>query len=84
MNTTTMNLDRATANRLRPQAHKVLRRLEQTTSLTAREAMADYNMSSATLARRIVDLEEAGVPIQRIRKTHPIHGVKYTQYRLGA
>lgn len=70
--------------RVKPQALKILRHLEKTGSITAREAMDDYNMSSATLARRINDLEEAGVSIQRVRKSHPIFGTKYTQYRIAA
>lgn len=48
--------------------------------ITARDAMADYGITSATLARRICDIEEAGVEITRIRKKHPIHGRRYTKY----
>jgi len=49
-------------------------------SITAREAMLDLDMTSATLSRRICDLEEAGVKIRRERKVNPVTGKKYTRY----
>jgi len=49
-------------------------------SITAREAMMDLDMTSATLARRVCDLEEAGIRIHRERKVNPVTGKKYTRY----
>ena len=67
---------------LAPQALKVYRHMDRTGSISARDAMDDYSMTSATLARRICDLEEAGFKIRRVRKTHPISGLRYTRYEL--
>ncbi len=64
------------------QAHKVYRHMNRTGSISAREAMDDYSMTSATLARRICDLEEDGFKIIRTRKNHPLTGLKYTRYSL--
>ena len=68
---------------LAPQALKVYRHMERTGSISARDAMDDYSMTSATLARRICDLEVAGFEITRVRKTHPISGLRYTRYELA-
>jgi len=66
-----------------PQAAKVLRYMEDTDgTITAREAMLDLDATSATLARRICDLEEVGVVINRESKTHPATGKRYTRYSL--
>lgn len=59
----------------------VLRAMEQNDfSITAREAMLDLDMTSATLARRICDIEEKGVQITRERKRNPVTGKQYTRY----
>lgn len=70
---------------LAPQARALHRHLQRTrkNGISAAEAMLDYGMTSATLARRICDLEEAGIKIERIRKVHPITGRKYTRYALA-
>jgi DNA-binding MarR family transcriptional regulator len=63
-------------------AFQVLKFMETTGSITAREAMLDLDMTSATLARRICDLEARGATILRIRKNHPANGRQYTRYVL--
>lgn len=62
------------------QADTILNHIKQAGSISAREAMIDYGITSATLARRICDLEERGVDIQRERKEHPVTGRLYTRY----
>jgi biotin operon repressor len=52
--------------------------------VSARDALIDLNMTSATLARRICDLEEAGIKIERVRKYHPVTQARYTRYVLAA
>ncbi|HWL80085.1 MAG TPA: helix-turn-helix domain-containing protein [Roseomonas sp.] len=68
---------------LSPQALLVHDHIERTGSISAREAMSDYSITSATLARRVCDLEQAGVRVRRLRREHPITGRKYTRYALG-
>ena len=60
----------------------IMKHMETTGSISAREAMIDYGITSATLARRICDLEEQGVLISRERRTHPITNRSYTRYEL--
>lgn len=67
---------------LTPLSRKVLQHMRRAGSISAREAMADHGITSASLARRVCDLEEAGYEVERIRKTHPITGQKYTRYAL--
>jgi hypothetical protein len=57
--------------------------LDEAGSVSAREAMIDLDMTSATLARRIVDLERAGITIIRERRIHPVSGKRYTRYLMG-
>ena len=38
--------------------------------ISAAEAMMDYGITSATLARRICDIEEVGIKVVRLRKKH--------------
>jgi len=64
-----------------PQAMAVLRAMQRNDfSITAREAMLDLDMTSATLSRRMCDLEEAGVEIVRERKVNPVTCKRYTRY----
>lgn len=65
---------------LSPQARKVLDHMEKAGSISAREVMADYGITSATLARRICDIEAAGFKIKREQREHPIHNRRYTRY----
>lgn len=67
---------------LTPQAVRLYERMRRAHSISAREALLDMGMTSATLARRICDLETVGVKIARIRKVNPITGQRYTRYKL--
>ena len=67
---------------LLPQAQLVVQHMRRAGSISAREAMNDHGITSATLARRIVDIERAGFKISRSRKTHPITGKLYTRYAI--
>lgn len=67
---------------LSPQAKRVLAHMRLNGGTSAREAMTDLDITSATLARRIVDLEEAGYFIMRESKRNPVTGKRYTRYSL--
>lgn len=69
---------------LTDQQRTVYNHMRKAGSISAREAMDDYGITSATLARRICDLEEQGYEIERERKTHPITDRLYTRYSLVA
>ncbi len=58
--------------------------MERTGSISARDAMNDYGITSATLARRICDLKLHGVQVEHERRRHPITGKLYTRYSLAA
>lgn len=66
------------------QAKALLNHLRRTRKdgISAREALLDLGMTSATLARRICDLELAGFKIDRQRRRHPITDRRYTRYVL--
>lgn len=49
-------------------------------TITAREAMLDLDMTSATLSRRICDMEQLGFGIERVRRKNPVSGKRYTRY----
>ena len=68
---------------LGPQAKSILLHIEKTGSISALDAFTTYQITSATLARRICDLEEAGVKVLRERKVHPITTRSYTRYALA-
>lgn len=68
---------------LKPQAKTILLHIEKTGSISALDAFTTYQITSATLARRVCDLEEAGVKILRERKVHPITTRAYTRYALA-
>lgn len=68
---------------LTDQARQVLQHIRRAGSISAREAMNDYGITSATLARRVCDIEEAGFSVRRDRKVHPITGKRYTRYALA-
>ncbi|CUA90977.1 Helix-turn-helix domain [Chelatococcus sambhunathii] len=69
---------------LSPQARKIHDHMVKAGSISAREAMADYGITSATLARRICDIEEAGFVVKREQRVHPIHKRKYTRYSIDS
>lgn len=65
---------------LTQQGQLILQHIRRAGSISAREAMDDYGITSATLARRICDIEQAGYDLTRKRKVHPITGKSYTRY----
>lgn len=69
---------------LSPQARTIYDHIQKAGSISAREAMADYGITSATLARRICDIEAAGFVVNRDTREHPIHKRKYTRYSLAS
>lgn len=74
--------ERRLAN-LTAQAQKVYQHMRRAGSISAREAMNDYGITSASLARRICDIEVEGFEINRSRRVHPITGLRYTRYSLS-
>lgn len=74
----------ATPDTLSPQALAVRNHMQTKGSISAVEAMIDHNMTSATLARRIVDLERHGHGIRRERRVNKVTGRPYTRYWLTA
>lgn len=80
---TKTNAPLASLIQLGPQAKQILLHIEKAGSISAQDAYTTYQITSATLARRICDLEEAGVEIVRERKIHPITTRAYTRYALA-
>jgi DNA-binding MarR family transcriptional regulator len=68
--------------KLTPQARRLYVYMTRTGSISAREALLDLDITSATLSRRICDLEEQGYRITREHKKHPMTGKRYTRYAL--
>ena len=62
---------------------KVLGYIIKNGSISAREALLDLDITSASLTRRICDLEEKGVAIVRTQKKHPVTGKRYTRYTVA-
>jgi DNA-binding MarR family transcriptional regulator len=73
----------ATILGLSPQARTIYDHILKAGSISAREAMADYGITSATLARRICDIEAVGFVVYRETREHPIHKRRYTRYSIG-
>src|SRR5262245_18233076 len=48
--------------------------------ITSRDSLLDLNMTSATLASRLCELEKEGLSVFRVRKTNPQTGKRYTRY----
>lgn len=69
---------------LTPLAKKIYQHMKRAGSISAREAMADHGITSASLARRICDLEDAGIKVERDRRIHPLTRQSYTRYALAA
>lgn len=68
---------------LTPLCKTVFQHMKRCGSISAREAMSDHGVTSASLARRICDLEAEGFKIKRTRKEHPLTGKAYTRYELA-
>ena len=62
--------------------YAVYRYMKKTGSISARDAMIDLDMTSATLARRVCDLEKHGYTVIRHQKANPATGRLYTRYSL--
>lgn len=73
----------AIAMNLSPLAKKIFRHMEKAGSISAREAMADMGITSATLTRRLTDMEQAGIKIKREQRIHPVTNRKFTRYSLA-
>lgn len=63
-----------------PQAATIHNHMRRAGSISALDAMVTHGITSATLARRICDLEDAGIRVKREKKQHPITGRRYTRY----
>ncbi|MCB1971736.1 MAG: hypothetical protein KDG54_15150 [Geminicoccaceae bacterium] len=61
---------------------KVLGYIQRCGNITAREALLDLDITSASLTRRICTLEERGWPVERTRCVHAATGKRYTRYSL--
>lgn len=68
---------------LSDQAKTVFQHMRRAGSISARDAMADHDMTSATLSRRICDIEQEGFRIIRERRQHSVTGKRYTRYSLA-
>ena len=79
-----MPLDYIQHVNLTPQAKAVFEHIEKAGSISALDAFLTMGITSATLARRICDLEEQGVEITRERREHPTTGKRYTRYTIKA
>jgi len=62
------------------QHSKIMNHLRTTGSITVREAMIEYSISSLT--KRVHELRGMGYDIESVRKTHPVTGQRYTRYFL--
>jgi hypothetical protein len=71
---------------LTPQAKAVVDFLRANTAgISAQDAMLYLSgMTSATLARRICDLEEVGYTVVREKKLNPVTKRSYTRYKLAS
>lgn len=63
------------------QQDKILKHLRKAGSITVREALVEYSISSLT--KRIQELRGRGHNIVSEWKSHPVTGQRYTRYKLG-
>lgn len=66
---------------LTPQALTVYRHIARTGSITQREALLDHSVQSLT--RRITEIADAGIEINREDRKHPLTGQRYARYSLA-
>ena len=59
----------------------ILKHFRKAGSITVREAMIEYSISSLT--KRIHELREAGYDIESNTKHHPVTGQRYVRYTLN-
>jgi hypothetical protein len=62
------------------QQSNIMKHLRTTGSITVREAMIEYHISSLT--KRIHELRGMGIDIQSVWKQHKVTGQRYTRYFL--
>lgn len=62
------------------QQSSIMKHLRTTGSITVREAMIEYHISSLT--KRIHELRGMGIDIQSVWKQHKVTGQRYTRYFL--
>ena len=62
------------------QLSNIMKHLRTTGSITVREAMIEYHISSLT--KRIHELRQLGIDIMSVTKRHPVTGQKYVRYTL--
>ena len=65
---------------LSPSTSRIYEHLVSAGSISQREAMVEY--STGSLTKEITRLRRAGVPIDTVRKVHPITGKRYARYFL--
>lgn len=75
--------DRRSFSALPPLSRTVYLHMKRAGSISARDAMADHGITSASLARRICDIEAEGFEIKRDRRVHPLTQRPYTRYTLA-
>jgi len=63
-----------------PETSRLLKFMRKQGSVSAREAMLDLNIGSATKA--VHRLREAGFDVQTHTRTHPVTGQSYARYYL--
>jgi len=62
------------------QLSNIMKHLRTTGSITVREAMIEYHISSLT--KRIHELRQLGIDIMSVTKRHPVTGQRYVRYTL--
>ena len=62
------------------QQSNIMKHLRTAGSITVREAMIEYHISSLT--KRIHELRSMGIDIESVRKQHPVTGQRYVRYTL--
>lgn len=69
---------------LSPLCKTIYQHMNRAGSISARDAFDDYGITSASLARRICDIEAEGYKVKRDRRVHPVTDQRYTRYSLAA
>lgn len=70
--------------KLTKRAREVLDYLQKKGSASSREFLLDIDINSGSLTRRITELRDAGYPVSRTTRTHPITGRRYAVYGFAA
>ncbi|WP_142850900.1 helix-turn-helix domain-containing protein [Telmatospirillum sp. J64-1] len=78
-----MYLTLAQRSALTPLAYQIFHHMNRLGHISALDALRAFGITSASLSRRICDLEEVGVKIERERALDSLTGRKYTRYKLA-